>query len=85
MKPLVIKIVFACSEGRENLKRKAEGKLSVSKSKFRQMSEGQKNVWVQAQLPLSHKPSVGQGGAGDSKRGADFRCGHRLILEGLTF
>ena len=49
------------------------------------MSEGQKNVWVQTQLPPSPKASVGQGGASDSKRGADFRCGHRLILEGLTF
>lgn len=48
------------------------------------MSEGQKNVWVQPQLPPSHKASVGQGGASNSKQGADFRCGHRLILEGLT-
>ena len=31
------------------------------------------------------KTSVDPGGAVDSKQGADFRCGHRLILEGLTF
>lgn len=40
---------------------------------------------VQAQLTHGPKPSVGQGDASASKQGADFRCGHRLILEGLTF
>lgn len=47
MKPLAIKIVFVCNWKGKNFKRKikekAEGKLSVSKSKFRQMSEGLKD------------------------------------------
>lgn len=47
MKPLAIKIAFACNWKGKNFKRKrkekAEGKLSVSKSKFRQMSEGLKD------------------------------------------
>lgn len=71
--------------GRERIfKEKAEGKLSVSKSKFREMSEGLKDG--DGPVPASPGSQTLHGArrerAGDFVRGADFRCGCRLILEG---